>query len=322
MKNLNNNLQFEKFESNVMDLQEWQGPELKIKFKTMEGYLDFLEKAGIKPGYFEPMHLTSLKSRYELSKVQCQRTEIFGRIKKFLTERGYKKELAFNSNIGEIAECIWGKGIPRGYLNMYLPDAIGIWNSNITNKDPMTIESAVEIAMDELVDYKIFHDFKNFNWDVDHPVELLHYLISHLYLSLAGKIKREENSRFSMKLFKINSSSFPRVGAGLLNIELKMLPSYALEEFYYYNISTVKDGFQYSVNGVIPKDMNAPGQAIILRSNKTAISQNDRHMNRARYLKFYSGDEYDNTAENIVRIQKKIELYFRCLTPDIFADND
>lgn len=101
-----------------------------------------------------------------------------------------------------------------------------------------------------------------------------------------------------------------------------MLPSYALEEFYYYNISTVKDVFQYSVNGVIPKDMNAPGQAIILRSDKTSISQNDRHMNRARYLKFYSGDEYDNTAENIVKIQKKIELYFRCLTPDIFADND
>ena len=75
---------FEKFESNVMELQEWEGPEVKIKFKTMEGYLKFLEMIDLKPSYFEPMHLINLKSRYELSKVQNPRMEIFKRIEKGL----------------------------------------------------------------------------------------------------------------------------------------------------------------------------------------------------------------------------------------------
>ena len=99
MNTINRNSMFEKIESNVMDLQEWKGPELKIKFKTMEEYLEFLEKTGIKGDYFEPMHFVNLKSRYELSKVSDPRTEIFKRIEKGLRGKGYKEELTFNSNI-------------------------------------------------------------------------------------------------------------------------------------------------------------------------------------------------------------------------------
>lgn len=312
---------FEKIESNVMSLQEWEGPELKIKFKTMEEYLQFLEKTEIKPSYFEPMHLINLKSRYELSKAPDPRMEIFKRIEKGLKERGYKEELTLNSDIGKIAESLWGKNSVRGYLNMYLPDIIGIWNSDISNKDPSTIESAVEIAMDKLVDYKIFHSFKDFQWDVDHPVEFLHYLISHLYLSLAGRIKRIENHKFSLKLFKIDTSGFPKIDADKLDIELEMIPSYASEEFYFYNIHTVKDGFKYSINAVIPKDLNAPEEAIIIRSEKTAINLADRNLNRSRYFKLHADEGYNEIVEKIVKIQKKIELYFRCLTPDIFEDD-
>nr|DAS92848.1 MAG TPA: hypothetical protein [Caudoviricetes sp.] len=190
---------------------------------------------------------------------------------------------------------------------MCLPDMIGIWNSDMPKKDPMTIESAVEIAMDELVDYKIFHNFKDFQWDVDHPIEFLHYLISHLYLSLAGRIKRIEDCKFSLKLFNISTSSFPKVSAGKLDIKLEMLPSYASETFYFYNIFTVKDGFKYSINAVIPKDLNAPGEAIIIRPEKTAIGSSDRSLNRSRYFKLHIGEGYDEAVEKIVKIQKKIE---------------
>ena len=255
MNPLDKNSMFEKIESNVMNLQEWEGPELKIKFKTMEKYLEFLEKTNIKAGYFEPMHLINLKSRYELSKVPDPRMEIFKRIEKGLREGGYKGELTFNSNVGEIAKSLWDKGNERGYLNMCFPDMIGIWNSDMLKKDPMTIESAVEIAMDELVDYKIFHNFKDFQWDVNSPVEFLHYLISHLYLSLVGRIKRIQDRKFSLKLFNIKTSSFPKVGAGKLDINLEMLPSYASEEFHYYDIHTVKDGFKYSINAVFRKTL-------------------------------------------------------------------
>lgn len=315
-------LEFGKIESNAMELKEWQGPELKIKFDTMEGYLNFLEKAGIKLGSFEENHLITLKSRYELSKVKDPRSEIFKRIEEGLRKRAYTGKLTFESNIQEIAKSIWGKDSISGYLNMYLPYMIGIHDSNMVRKDPMTIESAIEIAMDELVDYDIFHEFKGFEFDVNSPVELLHYLISHLYLSLAGRIGREKDSKFSMKLFDIKSSGFPNISADRLDIDLKMLPSYASEKFYYYNISTIKEGFKYSVNGSIPKELETPGQAIILRSDKIAIDSNNRHLDRSRYLKFHSYDGYDETAEKIIKIQKKIELYFKCLVPDIFVDNN
>lgn len=70
------------------------------------------------------------------------------------------------------------------------------------------------------------------------------------------------------------------------------------------------------------KNLEVPGQAIILRSDKMAIDRNNRHLDRSRYLKFRSYDGYDETAEKIIKIQKKIELYFKCLVPDIFADNN
>ena len=321
MNTINRNSMFEKIESNVMDLQEWEGPEVKIKFKTMEGYLKFLEDTGIKADYFEPMYLINLKSRYQLSKAPDPRMEIFKRIEKGLREKGYKEELTFNSNIDKIAESLWGKNSVRGYLNMYLPDIIEIWDSDISKKDPMTIESVIEIAMDKLVDYKIFHDFKDFQWDVDHPIEFLHYLSSHLYLSLAGRIKRIRDRKFALKLFNIKTSGFPKVSADKLDIKLEMLPSYASEVFYFYNIFTVKDGFKYSINAVIPKNLNIPKKAIIVRSEKTAIGSSDRSLNKSHYFKLHTGEEYDETIEKIVKIQKKIELYFRCLTPDIFADN-
>ena len=114
MNTINRNSMFKKIESNVMDLQEWDGPELKIKFKTMEEYLEFIEKTGIKTDYFEPMHLINLKSRYELSKVPDPRMEIFKRIEKGLRERGYKEELTLNSDIGKITESLWGKNSVRG----------------------------------------------------------------------------------------------------------------------------------------------------------------------------------------------------------------
>lgn len=250
------------------------------------------------------------------------RSEIFKRIEEGLRKRAYTGKLTFESNIQEIAKSIWGKDSISGYLNMYLPYMIGIHDSNMVRKDPMTIESAIEIAMDELVDYDIFHEFKGFEFDVNSPVELLHYLISHLYLSLAGRIGREKDSKFSMKLFDIKSSGFPNISADRLDIDLKMLPSYASEEFYYYNISTIKEGFKYSVNGSIPKELETPGQAIILRSDKIAIDSNNRHLDRSRYLKFRSYDGYDETAEKIIKIQNKIEFYFKCLVPDIFADNN
>ena len=125
-----------------------------------------------------------------------------------------------------------------------------------------------------------------------------------------------------MKLFDIKSSGFPNISADRLDIDLKMLPSYASEEFYYYNISTIKEGFKYSVNGSIPKELETSGQAIILRSDKIAIDSNNRHLDRYRYFKFHSYDGYDETAEKIIKIQKKIELYFKCLVPDIFVDNN
>lgn len=65
-----------------MELQKWKGPEVKIKFKTMEEYLKFLEVIDLKPDYFEPMHLINLKSGHELSKVPNPRMEIFKRIEK------------------------------------------------------------------------------------------------------------------------------------------------------------------------------------------------------------------------------------------------
>lgn len=318
---LNKNSPFERFESNVMQLETYEGPELKIKFKTMDGYLDFLKKTDMKPDCFEPMHLITLKSRHELSKVRDPRIEIFNRIKAGLEKWGYKGKLTLQSNIDDIAESLWNESNERGYLNMRLSEMIGIWDSDMLDKNPTTIEGAIEIAMDELVDYDIFHKFKDFAFDVDAPVELLHYLISHLYLSLAGRINREEHFRFSTKFFKINSSGFPKSGAGRLDIELKMLPSYALEEFYFYDVSTIKDGFLYRIHGSIPKDMDAPGQAIILKSEKTAINRNEQHLDKSIFFKFYAGQGYDEIAEKIVKIQNKIETYFRCLTPDIFADN-
>lgn len=319
---LSENSPFEQFESNVMKLETYEGPELKIKFKTMDGYLDFLKKIEMKPDYFEPMHLITLKSRHELSKVRDPRVEIFKRIKVGLEKGGYKGDLTLQSSIEDIAESLWDKDNERGYLNMCLPKIIGIWDSDMFDKNPATIEGAIEIAMDELVDYDIFHKFKDFVFDVDEPVELLHYLVSHLYLSLAGRVNREKHSRFSTKFFNIKSSGFPKVGAGRLDIELKMLPSYALEEFYYYDVSTVKDGFTYRVHGSIPKDMDAPGQAIILKSEKTAINSNDSHLDQSNFIELYAGQGYDEIAEKIVKVQNKIETYFRCLTPDIFADND
>lgn len=318
---LNENSPFEQFESNVMKLETYEGPELKIKFKTMDGYLDFLKKIERKPEYFEALYLETLKSRGELSKVKDPRSEIFRRIKVGLENDGYKGDLTLQSDIDYIAKSLWGQDSYRGHLNMFLPKMIGIWDSDMFDKNPATIEGAIEIAMDELVDYDIFHKFKDFVFDVNEPLELLHYLVSHLYLSLAGRISREEHLKFSAKFFKINSSGFPKVGAGQLDIELKMLPSYALEQFYYYDVFTVKDGFTYRVHGSIPKDMDAPGQAVILRSDKTAIDCNERHLDRTRYLKFYAGQGYDKVIENIVKVQNKIETYFRCLTPDIFADN-
>ena len=40
------------------------------------------------------------------------------------------------------------------------------------------------------------------------------------------------------------------------------------------------------------------------------------------FFKFYAGQGYDEIAEKIIKVQNKIETYFRCLTPDIFTDND
>lgn len=319
---LNENHSFEQFESNVMKLETYEGPELKIKFKTMDGYLDFLKKIERKPEYFEEMYLETLKSRDELSKVKDPRSEIFRRIKVGLENDGYKGDLTLQSDIGYIAKSLWGKNSERGHLNMFLPKMIGIWDSDMFDKNPATIEGAIEIAMDELVDYDIFHKFKDFVFDVDAPMELLHYLMSHLYLSLAGRVRREEHSRFSTKFFNIKSSGFPKVGAGRLDIELKMLPSYALEEFYYYDVSTVKNGFVYRVHGSIPKDMDAPGQAIVLRADEMSINHNEDHLDQSNFVKLYTGQGYDEIAEKIVKVQNKIETYFRCLTPDIFADNN
>lgn len=314
-------MKIDKIQSNVMDLQEWIGPELKIKFETMEDYLNFLNITGLKAGYFEPMHLINLKSRHELSKAKDPRAAIFVRIANGLKERGYKGELHLYSKVEEIAKSLWGKNSERGYLNMYLPNMIGIWNSNMVKKDPATIQSAIEIAMDELVDYKIFHDFKDFNWDVNYPVELLHYPISHLYLSLSGRVRRVKDSKFSIKLFEINTFGSPAIHAEKLDIRLKMLPSYAAESFYRYEISTIKDGFKYSVDGSILKEFGTSEQVITLRSDKIAIDQNNRHLNRSRYFKFHSYDEYDEIAKKIIEIQEKIELYFKSLAPNIFADD-
>ena len=319
---LNENHPFEQFESNVMKLETYEGPELKIKFKTMDGYLDFLKKIERKPEYFEELYLETLKSRDELSKVKDPRSEILRRIKVGLENDGYKGDLTLQSDIGYIAKSLYGENSERGDLNMFLPKMIGIWDSDMFDKNPATIEGAIEIAMDELVDYDIFHKFKNFVFDINRPVKLLHYLISHLYLSLAGRINREEHFRFSTKFFKINSSGFPKSGAGRLDIELKMLPSYALEEFYFYDVSTIKDGFLYRVHGAIPKNMNAPGQAIILKSERTAVNRNEQHLDKSVFFKFYAGQGYDEIAEKIIKVQNKIETYFRCLTPDIFTDND
>jgi hypothetical protein len=316
------NSPFENFKSNILELEAYEGPELKIKFKTMDGYLDFLKKIGTNPEYFEAMYLETLKSRHELSKARDPRAEIFRRIKAGLEKLKYKGELTFKSDLNKIAQAVWGKDVNESHLNFYLPDMIGIWDSDILRKNPKTIEGAIEVAMDELVDYEIFHKFKGFVFNLNKPVELLHYLISHLYMSLAGKIDREEHSRFSTKFFKIKTSGFPKVGPGRLDVELKMLPSYALEEFYYYDVFTVKDGFVYRIHGSIPKDMDAPGQAIVLRADKTSINRNEGHLDQSNFFKIYTGQGYDEIAEKIVKVQNKIETYFRCLTPDIFADND
>lgn len=107
-------MKIDKIQSNVMDLQEWIGPELKIKFETMEDYLNSLNITGLKAGYFEPMHLINLKSRHELSKAKDPRAAIFVRIANGLKERGYKGELHLYSKVEEIAKSLWGKNSERG----------------------------------------------------------------------------------------------------------------------------------------------------------------------------------------------------------------
>lgn len=126
------NSPFENFKSNILELEAYEGPELKIKFKTMDGYLDFLKKIGTNPEYFEAMYLETLKSRHELSKARDPRAEIFRRIKAGLEKLKYKGELTFKSDLNKIAQAVWGKDVNESHLNFYLPDMIGIWDFRYT----------------------------------------------------------------------------------------------------------------------------------------------------------------------------------------------
>lgn len=96
----------EEFKNNMIDVKCFENPEVNIKFKSIEDYEKFMHLIDRRYTPIEEGQILLIKERIKLSKIKDKQGYIFNKLKSFLIELGYKKEITLESSPSEISKEI------------------------------------------------------------------------------------------------------------------------------------------------------------------------------------------------------------------------
>lgn len=96
----------EEFKNNIINVKCFENPEANIKFKSIEDYEKFMNLIDRRYTVIEENQILLIKERIKLSKIKDKKEYIFNKLKSFLRELGYKKEITLESSPVEISKEI------------------------------------------------------------------------------------------------------------------------------------------------------------------------------------------------------------------------
>lgn len=314
-----NGILFEEFKTNVTNAKSFEYPEVNIKFKDIHEYEKFLNVIKRSPSPSEYEHILLIKERLKIAKIKDKKKYIFDKLKQFLKERGYTKEITLRSSPFEISKEIDKDGFGFWHAGKGLDTYFNIPNLNAFSRNLYSIEGMVESIMDELVDYDLFIKYKDFKWNIKNPLEFLLYMMSHMYRCKTCFVSKYIHSYLCMNILRFHSLGcvYEDINSPTLEIDFDMNKSDSIQGFNYFELNTSHDGFDYNIRAVFEKDLsNKDGIFSIQLMMKPRGELYSGLYTRDFKMKLDPNHKDFDLIEKILRLKKKIELYVYDKYPD------
>ncbi len=303
---------FEEFKINVKDVKSLEYPEVNIKFKDIHEYEKFLNVIKRSPSPSEYEHILLIKERLKIAKIKDKKKYIFDKLKQFLKERGYTKEITLRSSLFEISKEIDKDGFGFWHAGKGLDTYFNIPNLDAFLRNLYSIEGMVESIMDELVDYDLFIKSKDFKWNINNPLEFLLYMMSYMYRSETRLVSEYSHSYLNENVLAIHSLGcvYEDVNSPYLEIYFEMNKSNSIHDFYYFELSTNYNGLEYHIKATF--DKNLFNESGIFNIQLTGYPRGELPNKINTYkIEINLGLHHKDfdLIKKILRLRKKIELY-------------
>jgi hypothetical protein len=243
----------EEFKNNIIDVKCFENPEANIKFKSIEDYEKFMNLIDRRYTVIEENQILLIKERIKLSKIKDKKEYIFNKLKSFLRELGYKKEITLESSPVEISKEICNNDSSFWNAGYGIDTYFNIPYITIFSRNTKTIGGIVESIMNELVDYDLFPKYASFKWDINDPLRFLLYMMSHVYLCNKSKVTTFYCEDFYTKMLRFHSLGCVGydINSPNLEITLEMNKSRLIQKFDYILATVRYNGTRYSVRGFV-----------------------------------------------------------------------
>ena len=309
---IKNGILFEEFKTNVKDIKSIEYPEVNIKFKDIYEYENFLNIIKVKSSFIEDNHILLIKERLKIAKIRDKKKYIFDKLKNFLKELGYTKEVTLRSSPFEISKEIDKDGFGFWCVGKGIDTYFNVIDLDTFSRNLCSIEGMVESIMDELVDYNLFIEYKDFKWDTNNPLRFLLYMMSHMYKSNKHFVSQHSYNSLNENVLSIRSlgSPYDYINCPDLEIYFGMNKSNSINSPHYFELSTNYNGTEYHIKAVFDKNLfnesgifniqlrEYPHGKIVDKSNTYTVEVNLNPSHKDFYL-----------VKDILRLREKIELY-------------
>ena len=241
----------EEFKNNMIDVKCFENPEVNIKFKSIEDYEKFMHLIDRRYTTIEENQILLIKERIKLSKIKDKEGYIFNKLKSFLIELGYKKEITLESSPSEISKEIFNNDFSLWNAGSGIDTYFNIPNITIFSRNTKTIGSIVESIMNELVDYDLFPKYTSFKWDINDPLRFLLYMMSHVYLCNKSRVTTFYCEDFCTKMLRFHSLGCVGYDINSPDLEINLEMNKSRQKFDYILVTVRYNGTMYSVRGFI-----------------------------------------------------------------------
>lgn len=303
---------FEEFKTNVKDVKSLEYPEVNIKFKDIYEYEKFLNLVKRNSSSSEYEHILLVKERLKIAKIKDKKNYIFDKLKQFLKERGYTKEITLRSSLFEISKEIDKDGFGFWHAGKGLDTYFNIPNLDVFSRNLYSVEGMVESIMDELVDYHLFIKFKDFKWNINNPLEFLLYMMSYMYRSETRFVSECSHSYLNEKVLAIHSLGYPYedVNSPDLEIYFEMNKPNSVHDFHYFELSTNYNGLEYHIKATFDNNLFNKSGIFNIQLTEHPRGELPNKSNTCK-IEINLGLHHKdfNLIKKILRLRKKIELY-------------